>query len=976
MVLTLGLAVYAKPCEATPQKQSLQQLLERVQRVKEKLQLRQSAFTQERIAVGTELFLSAHKGNLYLGEIIAVTAEQGVKVELQSFFAAVGFAIYPQAEHRYEGWFFQPENTFSLDMKTGIVEINGERITLTADEFQLIEDEVFISDVMVNTLFDVRLLTSTQDLSVKLLSKRSLPIEAQQRRHAREVSASRSSSEPTLPWKPSPYQTLGRPVIDGQLRMLADNDENNISYSVLGAQDFVNWQASYFLYGRKGDLFERSQIALHRADPGGKALSVGTFTEVSVGDVQATQIGANMFAQQGRGVRFSDRPLTRPINNQRILISGPVQVGWDVELYRNGLLIAQQNNIEIGRYEFENVDLLYGENVFELVMYGEQGQVVKETQTYYTQQNAVKKGRGFYEVSLTEIGKSVFGDEQYTASNASWQLNGRYDYGLTEDLAVYAGYQHIKGKKNFADEQYVTAGVSANLNKSVLLDVDFNHGEYDDFLALNVRTKLLGQQISSRYEIKRDKETNNDAERLNIQMLGDFMLGQMPKVAYRFEYNLFQNELQADRQTFQSLFSIGNHWGRFSNQLTWRQVDGNNSDLEGYFRWQRRIFGIYSRMTARYDIQPEAEFQSLEAELSKQIAEAFDLNFTHFNDSRQSYRYNKIGISWNHDDFRLFGDFKYDSNDDWNMSISSQFSIGTAHTLDDVFITSKRLSRTGSLMVKAFVDDNNNGYYDEGEKPLPEVVVRARQNFARGKTDENGIVLLPSMVNYKKTDIVIEPDSIPDPFLIPASEGFSFTPRPGFIEYAEIPFVHSSEIEGVVELTEEEGSKPLGFTSVSLYDSSGKEVARTKTAYDGFYYFVGLKPGTYRAAVSDAEKLSISSKEIIEVELSANGDVLLDVNHQLTALKTHKKEFAVAGRFNTLSILKVYAAILAKRYPGILSDGFRYAKKNSESEYLLILAHPEERSAAKICQALSDYNVACNLETLTIYGTANNETSE
>ncbi|MEI5638150.1 MULTISPECIES: hypothetical protein [unclassified Pseudoalteromonas] len=972
--MALIILLCAMPSEATSQP-SLQELLQRIQRVKEKLQMRHSGPQQQRIRVGTELFLSAYKDRLYLGEIIALSAERGVKVELKSLFSALGFAIHQQAEHRYEGWFFKPENTFSLDLATKTVEVKGIEATLTSDELQIKGDEAYISDVLVNTLFDVRLLSNTQDLSVNVVSKTPLAIEKQQQRQAREVINSQRQSEATLPWKPSPYKTLGRPVLDAQLRVSADNHDNDVSYSVLGTQDVLNWQASYFLSGRKEALLEHTKITLDQAYPDGKKLPFGTVTQVSLGDVQATQVGANVFAQQGRGVRITDKPLTRPSNQQRILISGPVQVGWDVELYRNGLLIAQQNNIEVGRYEFENIDLLYGENVFELVMYGGQGQVVKETKTYYAQKNAIRKGQGFYEVSVTEVGKSVVGDELYSSQGASWQLNGRYDYGFTEDFAVYAGYQHIKGKNTLNNEKALTAGLSANVNKSVLLDVDLNHGEQEDYLAFNMRSKLWGQQISSRYETRRDREESDNSNRINLRVLGGVSLANMPKIAYRFEYNALQNEQQADRQSLQSLVSLGNQWGRFSNQLTWQQIDGNNSDVGGYFRWQRRLFGIYSRFTARYEMQPKAEFSSLQAEISKQLTDDVDISFTHFSNYQQPYRYNKMGLSWNHDDFRLFSDVKHDSNDEWNISLSSQLSIGTSQSLSDVFITSKRLTRAGSLMVKAFIDDNNNGYQDQGEKPLKGVVVKARQNYARAKTDASGIALLPSMVNYKKTDIVVEPDSIPEPFLVPASEGFSFTPRPGYVEYAEVPFVNSSEVEGIVESSAGGKRKELSFTNVSLYDSQGNEVAKTKTAYDGFYYFLGLKPGTYKVAVSDTEKLGLASVEEIQVELSAKGDVLLDVNHELKALQKYEQEYAIAGRFKTMRILKVYAAILAQRYPNILASGFKYAKKHDENEYLLILAHAKQGRAAKVCQALAPFNVVCNLESLTIYGKDNNETS-
>ena len=51
------------------------------------------------------------------------------------------------------------------------------------------------------------------------------------------------------------------------------------------------------------------------------------------------------------------------------------RVGWDAELYRNGQLLAFAENRADGRYEFIDVPLLYGQNRFEVVLYGPQGQI-------------------------------------------------------------------------------------------------------------------------------------------------------------------------------------------------------------------------------------------------------------------------------------------------------------------------------------------------------------------------------------------------------------------------------------------------------------------------------------------------------------------------------------------------------------------------------------------------------------------------
>ncbi|MEJ6473027.1 SdrD B-like domain-containing protein [Pseudoalteromonas piscicida] len=949
------------------QLEPLQRLLERVERVKAKLASQQSERKVARIKVGTELFLSTYKGNLYLGEVIALTSEQGVNIELLSLFSALGFVVTENDSGHFDGWFFAPEQTFHLDPMTRQVESRGRQIKLDQTELQVINGEVFLADYVIATLFDVSVYPNTRELSLTVTSEEMLPIEAKHQRMSREVARYDRNASATLPWRPSPYQNLGKPVLDAQVNTQITKGEDRTSYSVIGAQDIAYWQAKYFISGREEDLISRSRISLNRASADAKALPFGDFTSVAVGDVQSVQIGADALIEEGRGITFSNAPLYKTLNRQRIVISGPVQAGWDVELYRNGLLIGQQNNVQVGRYEFENVDLLSGENTFELVMYGGQGQVSKEIQTYYVEQGVAKKGESFFAVSVTEAGKSVLGDKLAQQGSSSWQVNGRFDYGLSADLAVYAGVQHKQGTSEDPAKQVYSLGFNTNINKLVLLDVDYRKEDAIQALAMNTRTRLFGQQVAANIEMQRDADLNKNATEVKLTAAGAWSFFQLPQLYYRAEYLYLDNFDDKRAEQASLLFSSGNYWGTFSNQFVWQDSAADAADISGYARWQRRIFGVYSRFTAWYDIKPENEITAAEIEFSKDVGEDFDLGITFYKDFAEDYHKSELGLSWNHDKFRLLSDVQLDSNDDWQVGLSGQFSIGAGKTPEHVFMSAKRLSQSGSLMIHAFIDQNNNGHRDEGERSLPGVTVRALQNYAQGKTDDEGIALLPAMANYKKTDIVVDQDSIPDPFLIPANDGFSFTPRPGFIEYIEIPFVNSSEIEGFVEVKEGKQKQPAGFTTVNLVDKSGKTVAQTQTAYDGYYVFTGLKPGTYRTQISDAKRLAMAANEQVEVELSPKGDVLLDVNLELQRLQSKSKEVAIAGRFNTLSILKVYAAILAKRYPSVLDSGFGYAQKQGEQMYLLVLRANQGHSAARICQALQPYKVTCTVEDLIIY---------
>ncbi len=76
----------------------------------------------------------------------------------------------------------------------------------------------------------------------------------------------------------------------------------------------------------------------------------------------------------GRGLEVTNRPLFNPVAFDRTRFDGDLPSGWDAELYRNGELLAFSRSDGSQRYVFADVPLVYGDNRFEIILYGPQGQ--------------------------------------------------------------------------------------------------------------------------------------------------------------------------------------------------------------------------------------------------------------------------------------------------------------------------------------------------------------------------------------------------------------------------------------------------------------------------------------------------------------------------------------------------------------------------------------------------------------------------
>jgi hypothetical protein len=119
-------------------------------------------------------------------------------------------------------------------------------------------------------------------------------------------------------------------------------------------------------------------LRAYRTDPDGGLLGPLKATHWALGDVSTNVTPLGIQTTAGRGAFVTNRPLNRPDSFDRTVFRGELPNGWDAELYRNEQLIGYVQSRGDGRYEFLDVPLLYGQNRFEVVLYGPQGQIRRD----------------------------------------------------------------------------------------------------------------------------------------------------------------------------------------------------------------------------------------------------------------------------------------------------------------------------------------------------------------------------------------------------------------------------------------------------------------------------------------------------------------------------------------------------------------------------------------------------------------------
>ncbi|MDQ6609877.1 MAG: carboxypeptidase-like regulatory domain-containing protein, partial [Bacteroidota bacterium] len=103
--------------------------------------------------------------------------------------------------------------------------------------------------------------------------------------------------------------------------------------------------------------------------------------------------------------------------------------------------------------------------------------------------------------------------------------------------------------------------------------------------------------------------------------------------------------------------------------------------------------------------------------------------------------------------------------------------------------------------------------------------------------------------------------------------------EPNNFKLVEVPVNVVGEAAGTVYSQDDKGIIGLGRIIVNFYNSDSALVARTITESDGYFSYVGLKPGLYMAKIDEAQLLKLNmtatpGKLPITIKVIREGDLV------------------------------------------------------------------------------------------------------
>lgn len=973
---------------------------------------------ESRFAAGEELIFSASVNELPLASLLTLKSEKGLQIGIGDFFQVVEFAIYTDLDNvSADGWFQKEDNLFSLkQLSDGRLEVraNGDTFFVAANDYT-VQDDIFIELDNLKNWFDFDYNIDEASLGLAFSSKKKFPVEQRLARLAKPKVINATQQVSVLPLQKSGYKVFSPPMLDIQTSVREAKQvippprsappgekpttyqDTSGNYSILSSHDLAYLNTELFLAGNQEDSLSSARLTVSRQSEEGNLLGPLQATEYMVGDVVPINAGIGNTQAMSRGFMLGNTPINQLADNRKVNLTGELQVGWDVELYRNGVLIDQRLGVSDGRYEFNDTQLEYGNNDFELIFYGPQGQIETKTESYIVDSNTVSAGQGMYRFSLVEAGESVFNIDSYTNDPTQQGVvaSAALDFGLTDWLALSAGSSTFEPKLGDT-QQYFTLGASASFGTAGLFSARAMQNQHDLITSdYNFRTRLLNTSYSFNYRRAEEQYLlpNNAAapdvvntDSYDVLMSGQLFSGSQLPVSYQNSWHRSETkELDLKNEYFQNSLAIGSRLGYISNNILWRKdviadplqdpllMPLVEDSVVGSLQYRKNFGRLNTRLFGSYGIEPTNEVYSYGGIINYNWSPGFNSEFryTYFTLPDQ-YQVN-LGLNWRKNAFYLSTNTGYNEDKSWFTGLSLRFSLGYEPIGHSIFTSAQPITQSGAVSARVFEDLNMNGIFDANERPIENATVKAVQAYRQGKTNESGVAVLSSLYNNTTTDIVVDESTLDGPFMITAIPGVAIKARKGYVETVELPVVKAGEVEGVIYLKDATRKSDVApYIMLNLVDKNEKIVASTRSEYDGYYLFTNVLPGNYSLKVDenylDRRGLKSANKNL---NFSSEGDVIAGVDFVLRPLDEAKGYVASAGHFNSPNLLKLYYHILRNKLGGQFTQTPFYIKNPDKGGYILGLAYypglpakstDAQQKAQQACTNLAKSKVYCDVQ--------------
>lgn len=840
-----------------------------------------------------ELILEVSTGQGQGGDTMTAYGNRsGVYLPLGELARLLDLAITVSDEGQYaSGWVLDEKHTVSISLREGRILRDGQDIALSPRDAVAFDGEMY---VRADRFADLMPLTIKVDLRSQTVAIKTLvpfPFEQRlEREMARNRLTNRGGNEDhKYPREQTPWRALSVPIGEVELRAISDSPRGARTEGDLRlAGDLALMTARAFASVSSREGLTAARVELGRRDPDARLLGPLKATEFQLGDVATGSLSMGLRGVGGRGAMITNAPVERLSVFDKIDLRGDLPAGYEAELYRNNTLVGSTRAAAKGQYEFLQVPLEFGLNVFRTVLYGPQGQRQEDVRRISVGDASLARHELVYSFGIAQKDISVFdvhGDNFSPSQDyGAWRTTAEVQYGVATALtaklggALYEsmGSRHwlvttglrtslagLATKLDFGLQDGSGTGISAALGgRTAGIDWTATHAEYSGVFTDEVRA-FNSDPLRRATEIVMNGALHlGTAARPFVLPLA----ARVRRIAYADGRVQTDASLRGSALVAPFLVSNSLTLGRLSSP-----GERPTTLVSGTFDLAT-VSGSRTQYRASldYDVAPRLRLGAISAEVNRSLGEdtLVRISAGYVLAGGQT----QLGLSAAHR-FRNLS-LALDATASvpqrvYAATLRLGFSFGRNPLSGRMFLARPGLAGSGAIAVRAFRDANGNRRFDRGEEPVRDVEFDT--GILTGKTDRQGVALIGGVGDGTRSSVHVNDDTLPDIAMAPARAGVEIVPRAGRIHVSEFAIETLSDIEGTA-LFGASGRAVAGVL-LQLIDVRGKEVAHVRTASGGSFYFEQVHPGEYALQLDpgQARRLHIRLVDMQPVRIGADG---------------------------------------------------------------------------------------------------------
>lgn len=810
-------------------------------------------------AIGNSLTVYTRGSTLFL-PLTALSAQLEIGIQLSS---KAGMA---------SGFVISQDRPFYLNASKREVIYGAQRGTFNADDVLVKPDDIYVELSLLQKWLPLDFEVSTFGSSITILPREKTPLQLRLDRERRLQLLGGGRYDPNYQRVANPYKLFDGPLVSHSFAGFYSRSrgENSLlgSYSTYLSADVLYLETNAYFMGSNEDPLSDYRLSAGRRDYYGRLLGPLEAREFVLGDLYQPTQPLVLTSRRIRGATISNVPLNRPNEAQGQTLRGNLPPGWSVELYQDGFLADYRKSDVTGQYHFFNVPLHLGNNNLTLVFYGPYGERREETYTYNMAELLTPPGELNYRVTAGQ-------DEAHQGA-----ASADVDLGATDYLTFQGGFSSLAvaaERRNYASFG-ARALTGPFYNRLLLIRSTSGAGAYEAGTQTQVRTLNLSAGLihyDPGYSSAAPGATGQLRNEVTLGAQSPFeVLGRVPLDvrfdARRSDYSDHLNyRLQNRLSTALSDFAASMVTSWFHN------TSGDRARADGQLNVSRNVSprgNVRASGELMYLLHPDARPTGFGTHLAATLAEHLvgRVGFTRFFGSTSI---TDFGISRDFSFVAVALTGQYSHPKVVSAFLQTTLGVGYVDTQKTMYADPRPFGSSGAVLIKAFLDENNNGIWDGNEKAVQKAAVLVNGVNLKLTTGRDGMVFIHSLQPYLPTNLTLLASSLDDPSWQSANPGVSIVPRPGRISVVNFPVIATGFIDGFVYYDRSGVPKELQGARVELW-SGAKRVQSTTTEFDGYFTFEKLPAGPYEIGFDEDEVMRLEGAPVARVPISLTKEAM------------------------------------------------------------------------------------------------------